>query len=75
MTNLQKFYNLGEIFVNDAFSCSHRAHASIDKITKFLPSYCGIQIDTEVNALKKLHLNIKRDQSLVLLEVQKFQQR
>ena len=27
--------NLGEIFVNDAFSCSHRAHTSIDKITNF----------------------------------------
>ena len=30
---LSKF---GEIFVNDAFSCSHRAHASVDKIAKIL---------------------------------------
>jgi len=54
---LSKF---GEIFVNDAFSCSHRAHASVDKITKYLPSYCGLQMNTEVNALKKVTSNIDR---------------
>jgi len=31
--------SLGEIFVNDAFSASHRAHATVEGITKFLPSY------------------------------------
>ena len=45
---------LGDIYVNDAFSCSHRAHASIDEITNFLPCYSGLQLDTEVNALKKI---------------------
>ena len=50
----------GEIFVNDAFSCSHRAHTSVDKITKYLPSYCGLQMSTEVNALKKVTSNIDR---------------
>ena len=54
---LSKF---GEIFVNDAFSCSHRAHASVDKITKYLPSYCGLQMNTEVNALKKVTSEIDR---------------
>jgi len=52
--------NLGEIYINDAFSCSHRAHASVDKITKFLPSYCGLQMSSEVNALKKVTSDIKR---------------
>ena len=42
------------------FSCSHRAHASVDKITKFLPSYCGIQMNSEVNALRKVTSDIKR---------------
>tara|TARA_A100001015_G_scaffold156445_1_gene173607 strand:+ start:442 stop:1182 length:741 start_codon:yes stop_codon:yes gene_type:complete len=45
---------LVDIFVNDAFSCSHRAHASISKITEFLPSYAGLQLETEINALKKI---------------------
>jgi len=31
--------DLADIFVNDAFSCSHRAHASVHEITNFLPSY------------------------------------
>ena len=52
--------SLAEIFVNDAFSCSHRAHSSIDGIPKFLPSYSGLQLETEINALKKITSEIKR---------------
>jgi phosphoglycerate kinase len=52
--------SLANIYVNDAFSCSHRAHASIDKITQFLPSYSGIQFDHEVNALRKITSEIKK---------------
>ena len=51
---------LADIFVNDAFSCSHRAHASVSKITEFLPSYAGLQLETEINALKKVTSEIKR---------------
>ena len=51
---------LADIYVNDAFSCSHRAHASIHEITKFLPSYSGLQFDLEVNALKKITSEIKK---------------
>jgi len=51
---------LGDIYVNDAFSCSHRAHSSINQIPKFLPSYSGLQLNIEINALKKLTSEIKR---------------
>ena len=51
---------LADIYVNDAFSCSHRAHASIHEITNFLPSYSGLQFDLEVNALKKITTEIKK---------------
>jgi phosphoglycerate kinase len=48
------------MYVNDAFSCSHRAHASIHEITNFLPSYSGLQFDQEVNALKNITSEIKK---------------
>ena len=60
---LSKF---GEIFVNDAFSCSHRAHASVDKIAKYLPSYCGLQMNIEVNALKKVTSQIDRPITFII---------
>ena len=52
--------SLADIYVNDAFSCSHRAHASISKITEFLPSFAGLQLETEINALKKVTTEIKK---------------
>ena len=52
--------SLADIYVNDAFSCSHRPHASIHYITNFLPSYSGLQFDLEVNALKKITSEIKK---------------
>ncbi len=51
---------LADIYVNDAFSCSHRAHASVSKITEFLPSFAGLQLETEINALKKVTSEIKK---------------
>ena len=56
----KKLASSGEIYVNDAFSCSHRDHASISKITKYIPSYSGIQINAEVNALNKITSKIKK---------------
>ena len=52
--------SLADIYVNDAFSCSHRAHASIHEILNFLPSYSGLQLDLEVKALTKITSEIKK---------------
>jgi phosphoglycerate kinase len=52
--------NLADIYVNDAFSCSHRAHASIFEITKFIPSYAGLQLNLEIDALTKITSEIQR---------------
>jgi len=51
---------LADLYINDAFSCSHRAHASVCKITEFLPSFAGLQLETEINALKKVTSEIKK---------------
>ena len=42
---------LADMYVNDAFSVSHRAHASVHAITKFLPSYAGLSLMKELEAL------------------------
>ena len=52
--------SFAEIYINDAFSCSHRAHASIFEITKFLPSYAGLQLNLEIDALTKITSEIKK---------------
>ena len=60
-TNFAKqLAKLADLYVNDAFSCSHRAHASVCKITEFLPSFAGLQLETEINALKKVTTEIKK---------------
>jgi phosphoglycerate kinase len=56
----EKISNLGDIYVNDAFSCSHRAHSSIAGITKYIPSYYGLQFIEELNALKKITSEITK---------------
>ena len=62
----KKISNLGDIYVNDAFSCSHRSHASIDGITSFIPSYFGLQITEEISALEKITNEIEKPVSLII---------
>ena len=45
---------LADIYINEAFSCSHRAHASVTGITKFIKSYAGETIINELNSLDKI---------------------
>ncbi len=49
----KKLASLAEIFVNDAFGSAHRAHASTEGVTHFLPSVCGFLIEKEIEALDK----------------------
>ena len=44
---------LGDIYVNDAFSVSHRAHASTEGLAHLLPAYAGRTLQTELDALVK----------------------
>ena len=62
----EKLASFGEIYVNDAFSCSHRNHASVSNITKYIPAYSGIQIDTEISALNKITTDIKKPVTCII---------
>ncbi len=61
----RKLASLAEIFVNDAFAVSHRQHASVVGLPRFLPSYAGLRIVSELQALKKA-LSFKKDLVVVL---------
>ena len=57
---------LGDIYVNDAFSCSHREHASVSSITKFIPSLKGklegiaMRVPTPNVSLVEFVFNVKK---------------
>lgn len=49
----EQMAKLGDIFVNDAFSAAHRAHASTVGLARLLPSYAGRSMERELTALDK----------------------
>jgi len=51
---------LGDFYVNEAFSCSHRKHASIYILPRLLPSASGFLLEKEVNTLSKILKNPER---------------
>ena len=51
---------LGDIYINEAFSTSHRAHASLVGIPKFLSSGIGLLFEKEIQGLSKILKNSKR---------------
>ena len=50
---VQKLAALGDIYVNDAFSAAHRAHASTEGLGHKLPAYAGRSMQAELDALEK----------------------
>lgn len=46
--------SLGDVYVNDAFSCAHRAHSSTHAIANLLPAYAGRLMEEEIQALRKI---------------------
>lgn len=55
----KKLATMGDLYVNDAFSVSHREHASIVSLPKYLPSYAGLQLEGEVKNLSHAFLKPK----------------
>lgn len=56
----KKLSLFGDIFINDAFSVSHRNHSSVTKITKFLKSFPGPNLISEIKNLSKILKKPKR---------------
>ncbi|MHA3839821.1 phosphoglycerate kinase [Sphingomonas aestuarii] len=50
---VDRFASLGDLFVNDAFSAAHRAHASTEGLAHKLPAFAGRQMEAELDALDK----------------------
>jgi len=57
---------LGDIFVNNAFSAAHRAHASTDAIARLLPAYAGPLLMEEIEALRRVLDNPERPTAAVI---------
>jgi len=51
---------LGDVYINDAFSASHRCHASIARVAEFLPSGIGLLFGKELKTLEKFRSNPPR---------------
>jgi 3-phosphoglycerate kinase len=56
----KKLAGFGEIYINDAFGTSHRAHASIVGIPNYLPSAAGFLLEKEIKVLSEVLENPKR---------------
>ena len=63
----KKLASLGDIYINDAFSCSHRKQSSIHKITKFIrKSYAGPLLKREIDAINLVIKNKKKPVTCII---------
>ena len=57
---------IGDIYVNEAFSCSHRTHASVCKITNHISAFAGQQLIKEINSINMLTYDPKKPVSCIV---------
>ena len=62
----KKLANLADIYINDAFGVSHRKHASVHAITKYIPSGIGLLVERELKIFKEILENPKRPFTAIL---------
>lgn len=61
----KKLASLGDFYVNDAFAVSHRKNASVFAITRFLPSFAGLEMEKEIKFLS--HVMTKPEKPLIIV--------
>jgi phosphoglycerate kinase len=57
---------LGDIYINEAFSCSHKKQASIHKITRFIDSYGGPLLEKEIQSINLIIKNKKKPVTCII---------
>ena len=62
----KKLAALGDIYVNEAFSAAHRAHASVEAIAHLLPAYAGLGLEKEIGVLSKVIENPARPATIIM---------
>jgi len=62
----KKLSQIGDIYINEAFSCSHRAHASVSKITKYIKSFAGNELLKEINIINMLTNETKKPVACIM---------
>jgi phosphoglycerate kinase len=62
----EQLRQLGDIYVNDAFSAAHRAHASTEGLAHLIPAYAGPLLMEEINALKAALESPKRPTAAIV---------
>lgn len=63
---VQALLKLGEIYVNESFASSHRSHASVVSLPKYLPHFAGLNLAAEVSALNKILQNPQRPLVIII---------
>jgi phosphoglycerate kinase len=56
----KRLAEFADVYINDAFSVSHRKHASVVGITEYLPSFAGLSLQKEVREITRIISDVKR---------------
>lgn len=62
----EQIAKFGDVYINDGFSVSHRAHASVEAITRLLPSFAGISLTNTIQELEKIIQKIERPYTAII---------
>ncbi len=62
----KRLASIGDLYINDAFAVSHRANASVAAITKFIKSYAGFELESEIKSLTRIMKSPRKPLVIIL---------